>query len=149
MKTMSHLKHKKNSFLIATRFMGLIIGGIVMAGLFAFIFGYFVMLLWNWLMPEIFGLTTINYWQAFGIIVLAKLIFGIFGHKDHHKPDDNKGKDFFRNWVHNGITPWKHHRQQKKENFNKWRYYDDFWQEEGEETFRKYVEKKENTNETK
>jgi hypothetical protein len=37
--------------------------------------GLFTMLLWNWLMPEIFGLKTINYWQAAGLMALANLIF--------------------------------------------------------------------------
>jgi len=45
----------------------------------AFLLGYVVMLLWNWLMPELFGLATITYWQAFGILVLAKILFGGFG----------------------------------------------------------------------
>ena len=34
-----------------------------------------VMLLWNWLMPTIFGLTTINIWQAGGLILLCNLLF--------------------------------------------------------------------------
>ena len=43
--------------------------------------GFVVMYLWNWLMPEIFDLQTINYWQAMGIIVLSKILFGGWGHK--------------------------------------------------------------------
>jgi len=38
-----------------------------------------VMLLWNWLMPTIFGLTSICFWQALGILVLCRLLFGSFG----------------------------------------------------------------------
>lgn len=34
-----------------------------------------VMLLWNWLMPVIFGLTTIGYWQAVGLMILSALLF--------------------------------------------------------------------------
>ena len=34
-----------------------------------------VFLLWNWLMPVIFGLHTINIFQAFGILVLSKILF--------------------------------------------------------------------------
>ncbi|MBR2870047.1 MAG: hypothetical protein IKB98_01505 [Clostridia bacterium] len=33
------------------------------------------MLLWNAIMPEIFGLGTITFWQAFGIKLLATLLF--------------------------------------------------------------------------
>lgn len=35
-----------------------------------------IMLLWNWLMPSIFGLCTIGYWQALGLDVLSGCFFG-------------------------------------------------------------------------
>jgi hypothetical protein len=38
-----------------------------------------VMLLWNWLLPTIFGLSVISFWQALGILVLCRLLFGSFG----------------------------------------------------------------------
>ncbi len=43
------------------------------------LFGLAVMLLWNWLMPTIFGLIIINYWQALGLLVLGKILFSGFG----------------------------------------------------------------------
>lgn len=50
------------------------------------------MWLWNWLMPEIFGLPMLTFWKAFGLLLLAKLIFGFGGggHKSHWK-DKKKG----------------------------------------------------------
>lgn len=42
-------------------------------------FGFVSMYLWNWLMPELFGLGVITFWQAVGLIILSKLFFG-FGH---------------------------------------------------------------------
>ena len=54
-------------------------------------FSAVVMLLWNWLMPTIFGLGVINFWQALGILVLSRILFGGFGghglkkhHAEHH-----------------------------------------------------------------
>ena len=38
-----------------------------------------VMLLWNWLMPAIFGLGVISFWQSLGLIVLSRLLLGGFG----------------------------------------------------------------------
>ncbi|MDR2653483.1 MAG: hypothetical protein LBC68_14455 [Prevotellaceae bacterium] len=35
-----------------------------------------VMLLWNWLMPTIFKLETITFWQALGLLALARILFG-------------------------------------------------------------------------
>jgi hypothetical protein len=46
------------------------------AVLFFVAFGFGVMALWNWLMPALFGLKTIGYWQALGLFVLAKVLFG-------------------------------------------------------------------------
>lgn len=34
-----------------------------------------VMLLWNWLMPLIFGLPTLSFWQAFGVCILSSCLF--------------------------------------------------------------------------
>jgi hypothetical protein len=42
-------------------------------------FGYVTMHLWNWLMPDIFGLKTITYMQALGLLVLGKILFSGFG----------------------------------------------------------------------
>ena len=38
---------------------------------FALIIGFPIMWLWNWLMPDIFNLPTIGFWQAVGLSVLS------------------------------------------------------------------------------
>ncbi len=38
-----------------------------------------VMLLWNWLTPDLFGWRVIDYWEAAGILLLSKILFGGFG----------------------------------------------------------------------
>lgn len=45
----------------------------------AFLFGWVVMLLWNWLIPDIFGLKRISYWQAWGLFILSSILFKGFG----------------------------------------------------------------------
>ncbi len=40
--------------------------------------GGVVTLLWNALMPGIFGLHTITFWQALGLLILSKVFFGGF-----------------------------------------------------------------------
>ena len=42
------------------------------------VLGFAVRELWNWLMPAIFGLRAITYWQALGLFVLGKLLLGGF-----------------------------------------------------------------------
>lgn len=53
---------------------GIGIGVLVIVLFFAL--GYVVMTLWNWLMPPIFGLHSITYWQAYGLLILSKILFG-------------------------------------------------------------------------
>ena len=31
--------------------------------------------LWNWLMPVLFSLTTITFWQAWGLVFLTSILF--------------------------------------------------------------------------
>lgn len=49
------------------------------------LFGLIVMKLWNWLTPALFGLHEITYWQAVGVLILSKILFGGFrgGHGRH------------------------------------------------------------------
>jgi chromate transport protein ChrA len=42
------------------------------------VFGFVTMHLWNWLIPTIFGLTAITFWQALGLVLLGKILFGGF-----------------------------------------------------------------------
>jgi hypothetical protein len=46
---------------------------------FTFLFGLVVMLLWNWLMPDIFGLPRIDYWHAWGLLLLSHILFKSWG----------------------------------------------------------------------
>ena len=39
------------------------------------ILGYPLMLLWNWLIPELFGLPLITFWQAIGLNLLSTILF--------------------------------------------------------------------------
>jgi hypothetical protein len=66
------------------RLVGWIFLGIAGASLFALVFAIAVKLLWNWLVPQIFGLAMIDYWQAFGLIVLARLLVGGWHHGHNH-----------------------------------------------------------------
>ena len=42
------------------------------------LFTFFVMWLWNWLTPDLFGWHRITFWQALGLLVLSKILFGGF-----------------------------------------------------------------------
>ncbi|WP_339711462.1 hypothetical protein [uncultured Kriegella sp.] len=107
-----------------------ILFAIVAVIIFALLLGYGIMWLWNWLMPGIFGLKTIDYWQAVGMLVLAKILFGGLG---NHSSKKSKGKKSgrCRTTKQNSL----------KSNFSKWKHYEKFWEEEGQEAYSKYVER--------
>lgn len=73
---------------------------------FAALFGWLVMVLWNWLMPELFGLQTISFWQAVGLLLLCKILFGGIGggHHGHHHGGCHHGANKLRErWE--SMTP--------------------------------------------
>lgn len=47
----------------------------LLAVLLALLIGGPLWLLWNWLMPTIFGLPYITFWQAVGLNLLATILF--------------------------------------------------------------------------
>jgi Ca2+/H+ antiporter, TMEM165/GDT1 family len=58
---------------------------VLFAALFVTVLGFVLMSLWNWLMPALFGRHLINFWQAVGVLVLSKILFGGFrGHPGRH-----------------------------------------------------------------
>jgi hypothetical protein len=87
------------------------------------VFGVAIMLLWNWLLPPLFGLSTINYLQAVGLLVLARILFGgigggfgdkRIGHGRHISDDDPRLSNPFREkWLNMSDEEredfWKHH----------------------------------------
>jgi hypothetical protein len=50
----------------------------VIAAAAAAVLSFAVMSLWNALMPEIFAVKAISFWQALGLLALSKLLFGGF-----------------------------------------------------------------------
>ena len=53
------------------------------AVLFLAVFAFVVMRLWNWLVPAVFGWHVISFWQAVGLLVLSKILFGGFRGAPH------------------------------------------------------------------
>jgi hypothetical protein len=73
------------------------------------IFGEVVMHLWNWLAPAIFGLHIITFWQALGLLVLCRILFGGFG---HHGGGHTRGR-------HRCGERWERMTPEERENFRK------------------------------
>jgi hypothetical protein len=54
--------------------------------LFTYIGGEIVLHLWNWLLPSLFGWRQITFWQALGILVLCRVLFGGLGSHGSGRP---------------------------------------------------------------
>jgi hypothetical protein len=62
----------------------------VLAGLLFVAFGgVIVQQLWNWLLPPLFGFRQVTFWQALGMLVLCRILFGGFG---GHRSSDSRGR---------------------------------------------------------
>jgi hypothetical protein len=72
----------------------------IAAGVLALV-SYVVMLLWNNLLPDVLHTGTITYWQAMGIFVLAKILFG-----------------FGRGGRGGGGAPWMRHKMERFKNMS-------------------------------
>jgi hypothetical protein len=64
------------------------VAGLIVLGLFIILIGsivggVFTYFLWNWLMPIIFGLPIITFWQAIGLNILSAIL--IKGTTSTHK----------------------------------------------------------------
>lgn len=123
------------------RIVGMTIAGVAFAVVFALVFGLLVKVLWNWLMPMLFSLPQITYWQAFGIVILVKLLFGGFGphHRDH---SDRFSRRFPDRWERHfgGLSEEDREIEGGPKN---WKYYKQYWKDEGKEAFEAYVRRAE------
>lgn len=71
--------------------------------LFILLGGFVVQWLWNWLMPDIFGLRAITWLEAFGLLALSRILFGGFGRGGgSHGPSRHR-----REWWKKRNGEWK------------------------------------------
>ena len=64
--------------------------------LFMAIGGGSVMLLWNWLLPTLFGWPRITFWQALGLLALCRILFGGLGRHGSSRSHRRKGRRWER-----------------------------------------------------
>jgi Ca2+/H+ antiporter, TMEM165/GDT1 family len=55
-----------------------ILMGIVLAAAAVLLFGLIVMNLWNAILPAVIHVSAITFWQAVGLLLLSKILFGGF-----------------------------------------------------------------------
>jgi|SRR5579864_30705 len=76
----------------------------------AALFGLIVMHLWNWLMPALFGLHAVTYWQAIGLLILSWILFR--GPRGWGRPGAYRWNDMRGRWQR--MTPEERERFRTK-----------------------------------
>ena len=79
---------------------------ILIAGVAIALFGFVTTHLWNWLMPGLFGWKLISFWQAVGLVVLTRILFGGF----HGRPGG-------RHWRGRMMERWEQMTPEEREKF--------------------------------
>ncbi len=114
----------KTRYILVQLFLGLVLSLFLGLG-----FGFFVMMLWNGLLPDLWGWKEITYWQGVGLVILTRLLFGSHGyHKETNQPQAGCHTQLSQQKtgcaVKNGDT-----------------YYEQWWEEEGAVSLEKYTKK--------
>jgi hypothetical protein len=68
------------------KWIAISIAAIIAITIFILIGGKVVQLLWNWLMPTLFGLRELTFGQAIGLLALSRILFGGFGRGGGYRP---------------------------------------------------------------
>jgi hypothetical protein len=79
--------------------------------------GLIVMLLWNAVLPNAIHVSKINYWQALGLLVLCRILFGGFrGRPGYRRPEMWRGRG------HEWREKWKNMSDEERMKFREeWR----------------------------
>ncbi len=110
MKTISY--HRRKFFFVP----------LALAGLALFV--WVTMLLWNELLPVIFNFPTINFWQALGLLLLGRILFGnMHSHCKRTWPGPHMDYELRRKLKK--MTP-----EERKEFFRKMHYNREVWHRE-------------------
>jgi len=95
----------RRGFWIAKGVKILVIVAVVIA-----VMSYVVMSLWNWLVPTLFAGPMLTFWQALGLLVLARLLFGGM------KPHGGRGPWGRHRWHHERER-WERMTPEERERF--------------------------------
>jgi hypothetical protein len=119
----------------------LALAGVVAMVLFAAVFGWLVEILWNWIMPPLFGLKAITFWQAFGVLLLAKLLFGGVAPGFRRRRDERWGRRFRERVYGAGPEGGGDDEAPMPGDRHRWPLFRKFWREEGRAAFEAYAQK--------
>ncbi len=92
---------------------------LLMAGGLFVLLGLLVMSLWNTLLPTIVGVKSIDFWQALGMLVLSRILFGGLGFRPGMFGMVRERRRMHERWMQ--MTPEQREEfiQQRREGFGR------------------------------
>ncbi len=136
------LRMRKHPKIRMFRIAVAVVVGLSFVSVFAAVFGWVVMFLWNWLMPSIFELRTITYWEAFGLTLLSKVLLS--AHHGMPRPGrcqsdelHRKANERWHRWLGVEDSPLFQSHFSRED----LKHYKNFWKDEGEKAFEEYLSK--------
>ncbi|MFK7948245.1 MAG: hypothetical protein AB8G11_11675 [Saprospiraceae bacterium] len=100
---------------------------------FITIASYVVMFLWNTILTDVTNVKPLNFWQAAGLLVLTKILFGGFGGRNRERWKGSKAmRDKWKNMTHDERKEWK----------DKWMNMNKDERQEAKERWKEYCKKK-------
>jgi hypothetical protein len=87
---------------------------VLVAVLFVLVFGFLIMLLWNAILPSLFSLHTVTYWQSVGLLLLVRILVG-------GRPSPRRD-----GFARLGARP-------------AWNEYEEWWQQAGKQSFQDFT----------
>ncbi len=117
------------------RIAGLVAIGIVGIVVFAVVFGLLVRWLWNAVASPVLGLRQITYWQALGLTILARLLFGGLGFNGAQSRARRRSRQRPAAEDGAGVEPTPAGPGPSD--------YERYWREEGQAAFAAYLQREE------
>lgn len=94
---------------------------------------FVVMFLWNKILTDVTNVKPLNFWQAAGLLALAKILFGGFGGRNRGQWKGGKAmRDKWKNMTHDERKEWK----------TKWMNMNQNERQEAKERWKEYCRKK-------
>ncbi|NCI45376.1 hypothetical protein GWC94_01845 [Sediminibacterium sp. WSJ-3] len=98
-----------------------IIGFTICVLAFAALLGWVVMTLWNNVLAEVLPVSLISFWQALGILLLSKILFGGIKGKFGGGPRHIWGREMREKWQHMSPEDREKMKQEWRDRCNMWK----------------------------
>lgn len=104
-----------------------IFGFVLLGAALIALFTWGTQMLWNWLVPDLFGGPAITFWQTLGLLVLSKILFSGLGRGGRHG-GHRWGGHWRRKWASMTPEERERYREEIRQKYgDRWARWGDKW----------------------